>query len=164
MRRVKTDEKRQEIMAIARQVFRARRAMREIPAWRKFPRAYKGGSSQSTPYSYFPSKEELFIAVMLDIAARNAGAVLDELERADDMRTGLLPPIVEKLMDQLCSPEMIRRFPANADRRGRAFPISVSASTSRVLRCTSKDSPRCLLPRCAQASSDRRTPCRRRCT
>ncbi len=100
--RVKTDEKRLEIMAIARQVFRekgyAETSMAEISG--------RLGGSKSTPYSYFPSKEELFVAVMLDIAGRNAGAVLDEFERAGDMRTGLAP-IVEKLMYQLCSPEMI---------------------------------------------------------
>src|SRR5581483_4827297 len=47
-----------------------------------------------------------FIAVMLDIAGRNADAVLDELERVGDMRTGLASA-VEKLIILLCSPEMI---------------------------------------------------------
>jgi AcrR family transcriptional regulator len=100
--RVKTDEKRQEILAIARQVFRekgyAETSMAEISA--------RLGGSKSTPYGYFPSKEELFIAVMLDIAGRNAEAVLDELERVGDLRTGLAP-VVEKLTYQLASPEMI---------------------------------------------------------
>jgi AcrR family transcriptional regulator len=100
--RVKTDEKRHEIMAVARQVFRekgyAETSMAEISA--------RLGGSKSTPYSYFPSKEELFVAVMLDIAARSAEAVLDELERVGDMRTGLAR-VVEKLVYQLCSPEMI---------------------------------------------------------
>ena len=100
--RVKTDEKRQQIMAVAQQVFRekgyAETSMAEISA--------RLGGSKSTPYSYFPSKEELFVAVMLDIAGRNAGEVLDEFERAVDLRTGLAP-VVEKLMYQLCSAEMI---------------------------------------------------------
>jgi len=100
--RVKTDEKRQEILAIARQVFRekgyAETSMAEISA--------RLGGSKSTPYGYFPSKEELFVAVMLDIAGRNAEAVLDELERVGDMRAGLAP-VVEKLIHHLCSPEMI---------------------------------------------------------
>ena len=100
--RVKTDEKRAEILAIARQLFRqkgyAETSMAEISA--------RLGGSKSTPYGYFPSKEELFVAVMLDIAGRNAEAVLDELERVGDMRTGFAP-VVEKLMRQLCSPEMI---------------------------------------------------------
>jgi len=100
--RVKTDEKRQEILAIARQAFRekgyAETSMAEISA--------RLGGSKSTPYGYFPSKEELLIADMLDIAGRNAEAVLDELERVGDMRIGL-GPVMEKLMYQLASPEMI---------------------------------------------------------
>ena len=100
--RVKTDQKRQEIMAVARQVFRekgyAETSMAEIAA--------RLGGSKSTPYGYFPSKEELFVAVMLDIASRNADAVLDELEQVADMRTGLAP-VVEKIMYNLCSAEMI---------------------------------------------------------
>ncbi len=100
--RVKTDEKRQEILAIARQVFRekgyAETSMAEISA--------RLGGSKSTPYSYFPSKEELFVAVMLDIVGRNADALLDELAQVGDMRRGL-GPVVEKLMFNLCSAEMI---------------------------------------------------------
>jgi AcrR family transcriptional regulator len=100
--KVKTDEKRQEIVAIAREVFRekgyAETSMAEICA--------RLGGSKSTPYRYFPSKEELFVTVMLDIAGRNAEAVLDELERAGDMQSGLAP-VMEKFIRLLCSPEMI---------------------------------------------------------
>ena len=100
--RVKTDEKRREIMAIAQEVFRekgyAETSMAEISA--------RLGGSKSTPYGYFPSKEDLFVAVMLDIAGRNAEAVLDELEAVGDIRTGLTPA-VEKIMRNLCSAEMI---------------------------------------------------------
>jgi AcrR family transcriptional regulator len=100
--RVKTDEKRREIMAIAQQVFRekgyAETSMAEISA--------RLGGSKSTPYSYFPSKEDLFVAVMLDIAGRNAEAVLDELEQVGDMRTGLAP-VLGKIVCNLCSAEMI---------------------------------------------------------
>lgn len=100
--RVKTDEKRQEILAIAREVFRQRgyaeTSMGEISA--------RLGGSKSTPYGYFPSKEELFLAVMLDTAGRSAEAVLDELEQAGDIRSGLAP-VIQKLMYFLSSAEMI---------------------------------------------------------
>lgn len=102
--RVRTDEKRQEILRIAQQVFRekgyAETSMAEI--------ASRLGGSKSTAYSYFPSKEDLFVAVMLDIASRSAEAVLDELERAGggDMRANLAQ-VMEKIIRVLCSPEMI---------------------------------------------------------
>ncbi len=100
--RVKTDEKRQEIVAIAREVFRekgyAETSMAEISA--------RLGGSKSTPYSYFPSKEELFVAVMLDMSGRSAEAMLDELAQADDIRSGL-GTVIGRLMSHLCTPEMI---------------------------------------------------------
>ena len=100
--RVKTDEKRREIMAIAQQVFRekgyAQTSMAEIAA--------RLGGSKSTPYGYFPSKEELFVAIMLDITGRSADAVLGELEKVGDIRAGLTP-VVQQIMHNLCSGEMI---------------------------------------------------------
>jgi len=100
--RVKTDTKCREIVAIAREVFRergyAQTSMAEISA--------RLGGSKSTPYSYFPSKEELFVAVMLDIWARNADALFHDLEQAGDLRSGLAP-LMEKTMRHLCSAEMV---------------------------------------------------------
>src|SRR5512145_233681 len=58
--RVKTEERRQAIIEKAGEVFRAvgfdRASMSEIAA--------NVGGSKATLYAYFPSKEELFIAVM----------------------------------------------------------------------------------------------------
>jgi AcrR family transcriptional regulator len=58
--RVKTEERRQAIIEKAGEVFREmgfdRASMSEIAA--------KVGGSKATLYSYFPSKEELFVAVM----------------------------------------------------------------------------------------------------
>ncbi len=100
--RVKTDEKRQQIIAIAREVFRekgyAQTSMAEISA--------RLGGSKSTPYGYFPSKEELFVAVMVEMAGRNADALWDELQQSGDMRRGLAP-VMQKLVFFLCSAEVI---------------------------------------------------------
>lgn len=58
--RVKTEERRQAILEKARRVFQElgfdRASMSEIAA--------RVGGSKATLYSYFPSKEELFVAVM----------------------------------------------------------------------------------------------------
>jgi AcrR family transcriptional regulator len=100
--RIKTDEKRQEIVAVARDVFRqkgyAEASMAEISA--------RLGGSKGTLYSYFSSKEELFLSVMLDMAHRTAGPILGELETASDMKAGL-GPFMHKLMQAMCSAELI---------------------------------------------------------
>jgi AcrR family transcriptional regulator len=100
--RVKTDEKRQEIVAVARDVFRARgyatASMAEISA--------QLGGSKGTLYSYFTSKEELFVAVMLEMSQRSADSILGELEQAADMKA-VLPNVMQKLMAVLCSDEIV---------------------------------------------------------
>ena len=100
--RVKTQEKREEIMAIAQEVFRERgyaeTSMAEIST--------RLGGSKGTLYSYFDSKEELFLAVMLEIARSTAVGLLDELERAQDMRLAL-EPFMYRIMTMLCSPEIV---------------------------------------------------------
>jgi AcrR family transcriptional regulator len=100
--RVKTAEKREEIVAVARQLFRERgyaeASMAEIAA--------RLGGSKGTLYSYFSSKEDLFVSVMLDMATRSAGALHAELERSGDMRDGLAP-FMQKLIGVLCSPEVV---------------------------------------------------------
>jgi AcrR family transcriptional regulator len=100
--RVKTDEKRQEIMAVARHVFLekgyAASSMAEISA--------RLGGSKGTLYNYFSSKEELFAAVMLEMANRNAGSLMNELERASDMRDEI-ETFMHRFMRVLCSPEVL---------------------------------------------------------
>jgi len=65
--RVKTEQKRQEILDIAAEIFEAKgfegASMSAIAA--------KVGGSKGTLYNYFSSKEELFIEVMLSVAGRH---------------------------------------------------------------------------------------------
>lgn len=100
--RVKTDEKRQEIVAVAREVFRekgfAAASMAEISA--------RLGGSKGTLYSYFTSKEDLFAAVMLEMSQRNADSILGELEKATDMKA-VLPKVMRNLVGVLCSDELV---------------------------------------------------------
>lgn len=100
--RVKTEEKRQAIIAVATEVFRAKgyseASMAEISA--------RLGGSKGTLYSYFASKEELFSAVMLDMGRRLADPVFGELERTPDGRTAL-KRFARRLVHVLCSPEVL---------------------------------------------------------
>jgi AcrR family transcriptional regulator len=100
--RVKTEEKRQDVLAAATEVFReegyARASISEI--------ASRLGGSKATVYNYFDSKEQLFVAVMEDMARRTARPLMEELEHADDVRKGL-ERFVYKVMRLLCTPEMI---------------------------------------------------------
>jgi AcrR family transcriptional regulator len=101
--RVKSEEKRQEILAAAREVFGengyAQTSMAGIST--------RLGGSKGTLYSYFSSKEELFAAVMLEIARVSVGPMLDELERAADMRSGLAS-FMHKAMRTLVSDEIVQ--------------------------------------------------------
>ena len=66
--RVKTDAKRQTILEAAAEVFRvqgfAGASMTAV--------AERAGGSKATLYRYFDSKEDVFIAVMLDAVIENA--------------------------------------------------------------------------------------------
>jgi AcrR family transcriptional regulator len=100
--RVKTDEKRQEIVTVAREVFREKgyavASMAEISG--------RLGGSKGTLYSYFTSKEELFVAVMLEMSQRSAASMLSELEQAADMKA-VLPKFMNTLITLLCSEELV---------------------------------------------------------
>jgi AcrR family transcriptional regulator len=75
--RVKTEERRQAILAAAAEVFREtgyeRASMAEISA--------RVGGSKTTLYSYFKSKEELFAAVMTDAMEAQADRVFALLDQ-----------------------------------------------------------------------------------
>src|SRR6266702_3531209 len=80
--RAKSDERRHAIMHAASEVFRdkgyAGASMSEISA--------RAGGSKCTLYSYFPSKHELFSAVMLDQIKRlGVPDLFAELEQAEDV-------------------------------------------------------------------------------
>ena len=73
--RVKTEQKRREIIEVAKQVFRAKgfaaASMAEIAA--------DVGGSKGTLYNYFTSKEALFAAVMIEMARELADPIFSEL-------------------------------------------------------------------------------------
>lgn len=84
--RVKTEEKRRAIVEAAKSVFLERgyaaSSMAEVSA--------RAGGSKQTLYSYFPSKEDLFVAVMLEEGARQIDPLFDELEDSRDLGSALL--------------------------------------------------------------------------
>jgi AcrR family transcriptional regulator len=83
--RVKTDAKRQEILAAAGDVFReqgfAGASMAAV--------AERVGGSKATLYRYFDSKEDLFVTVMLDAVLDHANEVFDTLRPSEDLRRTL---------------------------------------------------------------------------
>lgn len=84
--RLKTEAKRQAILDIAAEAFRElgfeATSMSEIAA--------RLGGSKATLYSYFKSKEEIFLEVLLASGARHGEVAFHELEESDDIRKGLV--------------------------------------------------------------------------
>lgn len=83
--RVRTEARRQAILKAAREVFRdqgfERASMDAI--------CERAGGSKATLYSYFPSKEDLFIASLREMAALEGANVEQFLNDAEDLRSGL---------------------------------------------------------------------------
>lgn len=84
--KVRTDAKRDEILAVARAAFLElgyeRTSMAEI--------ATRVGGSKATLYGYFPSKEALFLAIIEQLGEQYITPALAELESSDaDVRTAL---------------------------------------------------------------------------
>src|SRR5262245_9820120 len=83
--RVRTEERRQAIMKAAREVFRdqgfERASMDAI--------CERAGGSKATLYSYFPSKEDLFIACLREMASLEGANVEQFLNDAPDLPSGL---------------------------------------------------------------------------
>jgi len=83
--RVKTDAKRQAILDAAGEVFReqgfAGASMTAV--------AERVGGSKATLYRYFSSKEELFLATMLDSALEHFNELFDTLSPGKDLRRTL---------------------------------------------------------------------------
>lgn len=73
--RVKTDEKRDEILAVAAEVFREQGYERASMA----AISTRLGGSKSTLYGYFESKADLFVEVMLDAGRREIGDAMADL-------------------------------------------------------------------------------------
>jgi AcrR family transcriptional regulator len=100
--RVKTEEKRQAIVAAAREVFRKKgfvaTSMAEIAA--------SLGGSKGTLYNYFTSKEELFAAVVMEMAKIHGERAMSELEQARDIQTALRT-FAHKFVRLHCSADVV---------------------------------------------------------
>lgn len=81
--RVKTEEKRKCILEAAKAVFLERgflgASMAEVSA--------RAGGSKQTLYSYFASKDDLFVATMLEKGAKIMDPLFTTFEAEDDLRT-----------------------------------------------------------------------------
>jgi len=84
--RVRTEEKRREIIRIAAKLFEElgyeRTSMSTIAA--------RMGGSKATLYSYFPSKEELLRAVLDHDVSEEANRLMHEFLAEKDLRSGLI--------------------------------------------------------------------------
>ena len=99
--RVKTEAKRQSIVDAAAAVFMEKgyeaASMAEI--------ASRAGGSKATLYSYFPSKEELFLMVMKTLAEERMSQAHARLTADGDLRGALLR-FGEQMLRNLLSPEI----------------------------------------------------------
>jgi AcrR family transcriptional regulator len=101
--RVRTEAKRDAILKIAAEAFMEmgyeRASMAEISA--------RVGGSKATLYSYFESKEQLFVAVATAVGERHLADAFAELEQtADDVRVAL-QRFGEKMLGFLCKPHAL---------------------------------------------------------
>lgn len=99
--RVKTESRRQAIVEAAAAVFIERgfeaTSMAEI--------ASRAGGSKATLYSYFPSKEELFLMVMKFLAEERMQQAFARLVPSDDL-AGALQAFGENFLLNVLSPEL----------------------------------------------------------
>ena len=86
MARVRTDEKRNEIVQIAAELFQKHGYDRCSMA----ALSERLGGSKATLYGYFPSKEDLLRAVIQCEVASEFDRVLNEFHRDKDLRDGLI--------------------------------------------------------------------------
>jgi AcrR family transcriptional regulator len=101
--RVLTEAKHKEILRIASQVFTEMgyegASMAEI--------ASRVGGSRGTLYRYFPSKERLFLEVVLSTGRRHLEPVFADLEHSAGDITKSLQRHGEKFLSFLCDPESL---------------------------------------------------------
>lgn len=114
--RVKTQAKRESIVAAAAQVFREAgfegASMAEI--------ATRAGGSKATLYGYFTSKEELFVEVMQTSAHDQFGQIFDALHVDGTDLSKALQAFGEKAQGFLCSTEAIQTRRAILAQAGRS--------------------------------------------
>ena len=81
----------------------------------------RAGGSKATIYSYFASKEELFVECMFSLAENYLEGTLCQLQSPADNLLSVLQDFGESFLRLACSPEMIsarRLMIAEADRAG----------------------------------------------
>ncbi len=102
--RVKTEAKREAILAAASDVFRELgyegASMTEI--------ARRIGGSKGTLYGYFSSKEELFVAVVHEEADKQFEPIFIALNKETDDLPKTLQSLGEKIIEYLCSVNAIQ--------------------------------------------------------
>ena len=101
--RVKNDDRRRAILDAACEMFREvgfeRASMAAISA--------RLGGSKTTLYSYFESKEDLFIAAMLDAMEDQGQQALDLLDESDPDIAGVLERFGRAFLEFLTGPEKL---------------------------------------------------------
>ena len=114
--RVKTEARRQAILDAAAEAFRERgfdaASMADVAA--------RVGGSKGTLYNYFSSKEELFVAVMMDGAKAQATPIFENLKAAPDLAQALVP-FGRAYVPFMLSPEIlaiVRMCAADGERTG----------------------------------------------
>lgn len=113
----RSDMKRQAILEAAYELFREKgfekTSVAEINA--------RAGGSKATIYSYFRSKEEIFVECMFAIAERYLEVTLSDLQHPSDDLLADLQAFGESFLRLVCSPDMVslrRLMIAEAERAG----------------------------------------------
>lgn len=113
----KSDSKRQAILDMAYSLFRAhgfeKTSMTEISA--------RVGGSKATLYSYFASKEELFVECVMSVLQNYMSETLKHLDTAGSDPAGALVKFGASVLRFICSPEQVevrRMMIAEAVRSG----------------------------------------------
>lgn len=100
--RIKCEKRRQAILDVAEEIFREKgfelTSMSEITA--------RVGGSKATLYSYFASKEELFLEVMHRFADADIKSLFNGLDSTDNMQT-TLQRFGEHFLEFICQPQLI---------------------------------------------------------
>lgn len=135
----RSDVKRQAILDAAYALFRdkgfEKTSVAEINA--------RAGGSKATIYSYFRSKEEIFVECMFALAERYLEGVLNDLQNPSDNVITSLRAFGESFLRLVCSPEMValrRLMIAEAERAGigRLFFEKLSVVRGQVAAFLSK--------------------------
>jgi len=115
--RKRSDRKRQAILDAAYGLFREkgfdRTSVSEIRA--------RAGGSKATIYSYFNSKEELFVECMFSLMENYLEGIFCDLQNPTDDLLSVLQDFGESFLRMVCSPEMVsvrRLMIAEAGRAG----------------------------------------------